>query len=566
MTIATTISTVAYTGNGVTTAFAVPYAFFDASDLEVIERTIATGAEVVLALTTHYTVTGGAGSTGTVTAVTAPAATVTWTIRRTTAPVQNTALPSNDPFPSASVERALDRLTAIAQERARDGDRAVLVPKTETGSVLPSSVDRAGRFAGWDAAGEWIALAGAAGGAPVTPFAATLLDDVDAPAALATLGFSPFMVTMRDDVDAPAALATLGFSPFIITLRDDADAPAAQATLGLSGLAGARNVVVNGDFRVNQRNSGFVTAADNFIADRWRVAAVNGSRTAVRLLQTDFSRGAIGRRSMVYTAQYVATGGSAAGDYEALSQRIESVWTLAGSTVTRSFWARRTAGAGDVSTCFVQHFGTGGTPSADVVFSGTKHTLTTLWQRFTVTATVPSLDGKTLGTNGDDCLELLFYFSAGSTFDARTGTLGPQTITVQIADVMVEPGSVASPVFAPRPLADELAVCMREFQTSNSGGVYGTFTAGDGRAFGNKHPTAAFGANVRFPVPMRVAPTVTTFDQIGNANRFSFFAAAWTNSGNWADGPNATVGGFYVGHAQAGAVETHFTWQAATGF
>jgi hypothetical protein len=187
MTITSTTSRVDYVGNGVTTAFAVPFAFFGASELAVIQRVIATGVETTLALSTHYTVSGGNGTTGTVTAVTAPASTVQWTILRATARTQEVDYQSNDPFPAETHERALDRLTAIAQEVERDAARAVRVAPTDAGTVtLPSSVARAGLYLAFDGAGAPIAVVGTAG-PPVTPFAATLLDDMGAAQVRATL-------------------------------------------------------------------------------------------------------------------------------------------------------------------------------------------------------------------------------------------------------------------------------------------------------------------------------------------------------------------------------------------
>ena len=85
MTISSTTVNVSYTGDASTTEFPVTFSFKGtgtSAEIEVVERTIATGAEVTKAVTTDYTVSGGNGSTGTVTAVTAPAATVEWHIRR----------------------------------------------------------------------------------------------------------------------------------------------------------------------------------------------------------------------------------------------------------------------------------------------------------------------------------------------------------------------------------------------------------------------------------------------------------------------------------------------------
>ena len=165
MTISTTTSSISYSGNGVTTGFAVPFPFFASDELEVIERVTSTGVETVKTLTMHYTVAGGDGATGTVTMLTAPASGRTLTIRRNTDRTQETDYPENDPFPAASHERALDRLTAIVQEVERDQTgRALLVAKTDGAvGVLPNSVDRGGKYLGFDSSGNPIAVAAAVG-------------------------------------------------------------------------------------------------------------------------------------------------------------------------------------------------------------------------------------------------------------------------------------------------------------------------------------------------------------------------------------------------------------------
>ena len=141
MTISSTTNTVSYTGNGSTTAFAVPYAFFGTgttSEIQVVEVVIATGAETVKSNGSDYTVAGGSGATGTVTAATAPASTVKWVINRATAQTQETDYVENDPFPAESHEEALDRLTAIDQEQQRALDRTAQLPDGYTGSFDPT--------------------------------------------------------------------------------------------------------------------------------------------------------------------------------------------------------------------------------------------------------------------------------------------------------------------------------------------------------------------------------------------------------------------------------------------
>lgn len=189
MTVSTQATRIAYAGDGSSTAFAVPFPFFDATDLEVIERQTATGVETPRMLGADYAVTGGNGATGTVSAVVAPAVGTEWVIRRRTGRVQGTDYVPHDPFPSESHERGLDRLTLIAQELDEETGRALKLPKGESGTaIIPALPARAGRLLGFDADGAPIAVTGTAPNVLVSEFAEALLDDADAAAARATLG------------------------------------------------------------------------------------------------------------------------------------------------------------------------------------------------------------------------------------------------------------------------------------------------------------------------------------------------------------------------------------------
>jgi len=158
MTISSTTTSVSYTGNGSTTAFPVTFAFFGtgtSAEIEVIERVIATGVETTKTYSTHYTVTGGNGSTGTVTAGSAPADTVQWHIRRKTTQTQNTDYVENDAFPAESHEEALDRLTMINQEQEADIAKSIRYSDTYTGgasAIFPDPV--AGAFIAFNTAGD----------------------------------------------------------------------------------------------------------------------------------------------------------------------------------------------------------------------------------------------------------------------------------------------------------------------------------------------------------------------------------------------------------------------------
>lgn len=196
MTISTTTNRVTYTGNGATVDFSFPYAFFAKADLVVIETVIATGVQTTKALTTDYTIAGSVdalghySSGGTVTAVTAPASTVTWTIYRDPTATQTTDLVENDPMPAESVEAALDYQTMLNQRTRDIAARCLQQPEGDSATIdrLPSKVDRASQYLGFDSDGDPIALAAPANTTAVSAFMATVLDDVTGNAALATLG------------------------------------------------------------------------------------------------------------------------------------------------------------------------------------------------------------------------------------------------------------------------------------------------------------------------------------------------------------------------------------------
>ena len=138
MTVSATTTSVSYTGNGSTTSFAVTFPFLGSgttAELEVIERTIATGAEVTKSYSTHYTVTGGDGSTGAVVAGSAPADTVQWHIRRNTSTLQSSNYVTNAPFPADTLEGDIDRLAMAGQERDGDISQAFKYPDTYTGGA-----------------------------------------------------------------------------------------------------------------------------------------------------------------------------------------------------------------------------------------------------------------------------------------------------------------------------------------------------------------------------------------------------------------------------------------------
>jgi hypothetical protein len=120
MSVSSSTSTISYTGNGsTTTAYTVPFNFYDAADLKVY-LVDASGNSTLLTITTNYTVSGGGGSTGSVTTTAAIPSTRTVLIQRMVPYTQLTSFTTGDRLPANSIETALDKLTMETQQLSRN--------------------------------------------------------------------------------------------------------------------------------------------------------------------------------------------------------------------------------------------------------------------------------------------------------------------------------------------------------------------------------------------------------------------------------------------------------------
>ncbi len=158
MTVSSTTKRNSYTGNGSTTTFAYSFKIFDDDDITVILRTTATGTETVQTKTTHYSVTGvGNSSGGNVVFGSAPTSAQTVVLLRQTAQTQATDYTPNDPFPAASHEDALDKLTLMTQDQQDELDRSIKLSRTNTMTSTEFTVtatNRANKIFAFDSSGE----------------------------------------------------------------------------------------------------------------------------------------------------------------------------------------------------------------------------------------------------------------------------------------------------------------------------------------------------------------------------------------------------------------------------
>jgi hypothetical protein len=271
-----------------------------------------------------------------------------------------------------------------------------------------------------------------------------------------------------------------------------------------------KNKVINGDFNVNQRAFTSNTTSGLFNFDRWFQINSGGSFTVTPQTFTPGAAPVAGYEGRTFF-QGITASQSAAGDFAILDQKIESVRTLAGSTATISFWAKASSGTPKIGIELGQYFGTGGSPSASVFTACGAVTTSTSWARYSVTVAVPSISGKTIGTNNDHNLELLLWVSAGATYASRASSIGVQNNTFQIWGVQVEQSSTATPFqTASGTIGGELALCQRYYNRIVATGA-NFAKMGTGQA----PSTTTAQMLIPFPVEMRTVPTSVDFSGLG---------------------------------------------------
>jgi len=279
------------------------------------------------------------------------------------------------------------------------------------------------------------------------------------------------------------------------------------------GQAG-KNKFINGNFGIWQRGTtlGPTVALNQYLADRWLLAS--GGDT-VTYSQQSFTAGSapISNYESQYFARVATTFAAGASNFVQFLQRVEDVRTI-NNTMTISYYAKADA-AKSIAIELSQNFGSGG--SSTVLTFIAKQALTTSWARYSTTFTIPSFTGKTIGANS--YADFRFWLSAGSNFDARTGSLGQQNITFDIWGVQVEYGSKATPfqtASGGSPQA-ELAMCQRYYQRI-------TPTA-SGQNYGVGYVAANAGSLlIGFPVEMRTRPTA--LEQSGTATDYTVLQAS----------------------------------------
>jgi hypothetical protein len=273
----------------------------------------------------------------------------------------------------------------------------------------------------------------------------------------------------------------------------------------IAASAAGKNKILNSNFSVWQRGTSFTAGTVAlYTADRWQsYRAVLGS-TITRQATNDTTN----LPNIQYCARIARDSGNTSTSQIFYSQSLETVNSipLAGQTVTATFYARAGANYSMASSAlgFQLSSGTGTDQNIVSGFTGgsniinTAFTLTTTWQRFTRTVTVP--------TNSTQ-LAFNYYFTP-------VGTAGANDY-FEVTGVQLEASNTASP-YAPNGATyqAELAACQRYyFRTTANGAGFYMFGTGYSRA------TTEAVATINFPVPMRTSPTA--LEQSGTAGDYA---------------------------------------------
>ena len=277
-------------------------------------------------------------------------------------------------------------------------------------------------------------------------------------------------------------LNVIAYSAMTITdtyTQAQADAKFVQQT---NNFFAGKNKIINGDFGIWQRGATSTTAAGwNYFPDRFACYNYGGTFSPSR--QT-FSPGTAPVAG--YEGQYFLRINSSA-TASTWAYRVEDVRTLAGQTATFSLWAKSNT-SNTLKITLAQDFGTGGSSAVTIASEVVIGTLTTSWQRITYTVAIPSIAGKTIGTN--NLLYIQFLADTSKDFDAW--------------GFQLEAGSIATPFqTATGTLAGELAACQRYYVRLGGSNADANQRFGVGPAANTTLCSATF----KLPVQMRVPVT-----------------------------------------------------------
>lgn len=274
-----------------------------------------------------------------------------------------------------------------------------------------------------------------------------------------------------------------------------------------------RNRIINGDMRIDQRNSGAsLTPTGNvFCLDRWRANSTSSSKFSVQQITNDATAFTAAQYFMRLTSLSAYTAGS--GENFGIHQVIE------GTNISDLKWG--TAAAKPVTISFKVKSSLTGTFGGSLQnYAGSRsYPFTyTIAQAGVETAVAVTIPGDTSGTwntgvsggiianvgigTGATLSGAAGAWSAGN-YKSATGAVSvvaTNGATFDITCVQLESGSIATP-FENVDYSTMFQRCLRYYWKNSGGGAYAT----KGLGFGVTNNTVSI--YTQFPVPMRAAPS-----------------------------------------------------------
>jgi hypothetical protein len=262
-----------------------------------------------------------------------------------------------------------------------------------------------------------------------------------------------------------------------------------------------RNYIVDGNFEqwINTTLSVAAGATVNNAATMFYSGS--GAGGAATIVRGTFPVGAdpVGSTSPVaFYYQHQQT--TAATTTPVISQKIESIRTLQGRSATFSCWLSASSPITITTISVNQNYGGGGSPSPTIQNTyPVNWVLGTALKRFSVRLDMPSTAGGTLGTSGNDFVNLSLVLPTGVTFTLNTSQWQlEQSSPNSSSDINGNGGDPTA--FEYRGQQAELARVQRYYYVSPSPAL--TLLSNGAAAFGGAV------VNAPFPVPMRASPTV----------------------------------------------------------
>lgn len=275
------------------------------------------------------------------------------------------------------------------------------------------------------------------------------------------------------------------------------------------------NKFSNGNFDRWVSGSSFTNpTTGSYTANRWKVNWSSGGGTLPNVTHSRIGVNP-GDIQAAFNFYRIATDGAGIGLSSAFYQVVQDIehgtrdLCGAGKKVTVSFWARSSITGKKIGIDLIQKYGTGGvSPSASEIINGSNFTLSSTWQKFSFTFTTNTLSGKVFGTNADDSLLVEFWPVWGSSTQLRVGASASEGFggagNIDIAQIQINVGDQIIP-FQPMSLNEETINGLRYHWRSWTDEVNSPVV---GSISGYAINTTTLLVHVRFPVPMRITPTI----------------------------------------------------------